>query len=305
MKKVNIFICGILLFACSTIKEESMSIQEPELAWGLNRTETVQYKSLSGVDPNLLSMDIYYSRRTFRKKPVVIYVHGGAWSIGDKANSINDKVNLFRGLGYVFVSINYRLSPFPFQPYNPNRIKFPDHNNDIADAIKWIHSKISLYGGNKNKMALIGHSAGAHLVALTSSNQSFLNQKGLPISIIKGVAVIDTEGYDIHEQVHNGANQNMYINAFGLNPNLHQAASPLFHLDSHLNYPKFFVAKRGSSSRIQIANNFISALTMNNIDVSEIDASIYDHAGINEAIGKAGETLMTNAIINFFSSCFQ
>ena len=42
---------------------------------------------------------------------MVVYVHGGGWRAGDKSNQIAGKVNLFTGAGYVFVSINYRLSP--------------------------------------------------------------------------------------------------------------------------------------------------------------------------------------------------
>ena len=48
--------------------------------------------------------------------PALVYYHGGGWVIGDKANRITDKVNLFTRAGYVFVSINYRLSPAYVHP---------------------------------------------------------------------------------------------------------------------------------------------------------------------------------------------
>ncbi len=53
-----------------------------------NLTATIQYKQIDGVDPNLLSLDIYYNGLIEQKKPIVIYVHGGAWSFGDKANNV-------------------------------------------------------------------------------------------------------------------------------------------------------------------------------------------------------------------------
>ena len=77
---------------------------------GISST-TQQYTTISGVDSNLLSIDIYYLNdyQTVTNRPVVIYIHGGAWAIGDKAN-IDSKAKFFKNLGYVFVSVNYRLS---------------------------------------------------------------------------------------------------------------------------------------------------------------------------------------------------
>ncbi len=268
-------------------------------------TTTIQYKHINGVDRNLLSLDIYYNNNTNTKKPIVVYVHGGGWCLGDKANKIENKVNLFLSLNYVFVSINYRLSPFPYEPSNPDRIKYPDHNIDVADALLWIYNNIEKYGGNKNKIALLGHSAGAHLVALTGTNKSFLKRVGLNPSIIKGVMVIDTEGYDINEQITNGDTPNMYINAFGTDTILNIEASPIYNVTAGKTYPKFFIAKRGDEKRIGYADDFINVLEENGVSVSQIDGSIYTHSEINEAIGKPNETIITPPLIDFLKTVFQ
>ena len=210
-----------------------------------------------------------------------------------------------QSLNYLLISVNYRLSPFPFDISNPNRIKYPNHNIDIADALLWINDNIEQYGGNKDKMALLGHSAGAHLVALTGTNKRFLENIGLGLSSIKGVAVIDTEGFDINEQVTNGDNQNMYINAFGTDTIINIDASPIYNVLNTLSYPKFFIAKRGSSQRIGYANDFINVLETNGVSVSQVNGSAYDHSGINNAIGKPNETLITNALKGFFEGCFE
>ena len=156
-----------LLLGCKKEDNTSSEMQYDGL------TTTVEYKQLSGVEENLLSLDIYYTSETNVKKPVVIYVHGGAWSIGDKASQLDNKIALFESLNYVLVSINYRLSPFPYELTNPDRVMFPVHNNDVADAIKWVYDNIDTYGGNSNKIALLGHSAGAvsytHLTLPTTS----------------------------------------------------------------------------------------------------------------------------------------
>lgn len=268
-------------------------------------TTTVQYKHINDIEPHLLSLDIYYNSDTDTKKPIVVYIHGGGWCLGDKANKIENKVNLFRSLNYIFVSVNYRLSPFPFEPSNPDRIKYPDHNIDVADALLWIYNNIEQYGGNKDKIALLGHSAGAHLVALTGTNKSFLENVGLSLSIIKGVIIIDTEGYDINEQITNGDISNIYINAFGTDTLINRSASPIYNVTDSISYPKFFIAKRGDAKRIGYANDFISILEANGIIVFQVNGSIYTHAEINEAIGKPNETLITAPLTNFLQNVFE
>ena len=265
---------------------------------------TVQYHEINGVDPDLLSLDVYYNSNE-DLKPVVIYVHGGGWSIGDKASQLENKINLFRSLDYVFVSINYRLSPFPFELSNSDRIKFPDHNNDVTKAIKWVHDNISEYGGNNSKIALLGHSAGAHLVSLTGTYEVFLRNADLDFSNIKGIAAIDTEGYHVKNEIENGNSQDMYINAFGTDMLDQIAASPILNVSNTSSQLKFFIAKRGTAERIGKADDFITVLENNGVAVSQVDGSIYDHSGINDAIGKTGETVITTPLKSFFEECFQ
>lgn len=262
---------------------------------------TVQYKALAGIDPDLLSLDLYHYRLTNTRKPVVIYVHGGGWSIGDKTNSLDNKLSLFSSLNYIFVSINYRLSPFPFRPSNPNRVKYPDHNNDVADAAKWVFDHIAAYGGDPEKIALLGHSSGAHLVSLTGTSQQFLPARGLLLRKIKGVASIDTEGYDVPSQI----GDEMYQNAFGTNNSTLIQASPIYNLFSSVSYPRFFVAKRGADDRVSLADAFINKLKSVGVVVSEVNGNPYTHGGINDAIGNPADTIITPALKIFFQQCFQ
>jgi len=287
----------LLQYSCSNggNDEESITVQD------LN--STVQYKQIDNTNANLLSLDIYYTSETENLKPIVIYVHGGGWSIGDKLNNLENKINLFRSLNYVFVSINYRLSPFPFDINNEDRIKYPDHNNDVVDAIKWIYDTIELYGGNKDKVVLLGHSAGAHLVSLTGINSNFLENRKLSLSNIRGVATIDTEGYDVLSKI--TEEDEIYINAFGTDLDNNLEASPISNIFEEQNYPKFFVAKRGTVTRVHIANEFINKLELNGVQVTEVDGSIYTHEEINEAIGAENETLITEPLKQFLKNCFE
>ena len=300
MKKL-LFLSIILFAGC----HEDNVVIDPVDVEVENLKVTFQYKTIEGVNEKLLSLDVYYNSETEVKKPVIIYVHGGSWVTGDKNQNFENKINLFRSLNYILVSVNYRLSPSPYEISNPERIKYPMHNIDIADAIKSVYDHIGEYGGDKNKMALLGHSAGAQIVALAGTDKRFLEDVGLSLAVLKGVASFDTAGYDVAYQAIGGANPEMYKNAFGTDVDVQMEASPINNVDNTTTYPKFFIAKRGSVRRIGYADDFIAAMVENGIDVSQVEASIYDHAGINKAIGKAGETLVTDPLGAFFEACFE
>ena len=301
-------ILRIVLFTYFLIASSFGCIDDEGIAMSRNKylKQTVQYKSLKGINSNLLSLDIYYFKKSYEPKPVVIYVHGGGWCLGDKANQITNKTNLFEKQGYIFVSVNYRLSPYPYQTGTPGRIKYPDHNYDIADAVKWIYDNISKYGGDKNRIVLLGHSAGAHLVSLTGTNEKFLKSRGLPMTVIKGIASIDTKAYDVYGQIHNSsALKMMYINAFGTDSVKNIEASPLYNVREGIQYPAFFIALRGSEQRKEASFRFIEKLQKYEVRVTWVDGSMYDHKGINNAIGDKDDTVITPALINFFKSCFR
>ncbi len=263
--------------------------------------QTIVYKSLPAIDVNLLSLDLYGYADVATAKPVVIYVHGGGWAVGDKANKLENKLALFNALGYVFISVNYRLSPAPAQLQNASRIKYPDHNNDVADAVKWVIDSIAKYGGNPEKIVLLGHSAGAHLVSLTGTSERFLPVRGIALSRLKGIASIDTEGYDVTTQ----SGEELYQNAFGTDNAVQKEASPIYNLTAGNSYPKFFVAKRGNAGRITLANDFIAGLQSAGVTVSVVDGSLYDHEGINNAIGDEADVTVTPALKTFLEACFQ
>jgi acetyl esterase/lipase len=103
-------------------------------------------------------LDIYWSRLAPPDKaPVMVYVHGGAWVIGEKREQGKPMMFELVARGWVCVAINYRLSP---------KATWPDQIVDVKRALAWVKEHIAEYGGDPGFVAISGGSAGGHLCAL-------------------------------------------------------------------------------------------------------------------------------------------
>ena len=117
-------------------------------------------------------------------------------------NRITDKANLFTDAGYLFASVNYRLSPdisSGSPDFDADRVRFPNHPDDVARAVAWIADHAEAYGGDPDSILLIGHSAGAHLVSLVGTNPEFMKRVGVAPNQVIGVVSLDTATFDISE----------------------------------------------------------------------------------------------------------
>jgi acetyl esterase len=85
-----------------------------------------------------------------------ILVHGGGWVAGDKQQYITYIFQPLSDAGYAWFSINYRLAP---------QFKFPADADDVESAIRFVRANAAKYKVDPNRIALIGESAGGHLVS--------------------------------------------------------------------------------------------------------------------------------------------
>lgn len=198
--------------------------------------DTVQYVDRPGFDKGLVSLDIYREKDDSKNKPVMIMIHGGGWQIGDKAkpNVVNPKSSYFISKGYVFVSINYRLSI-------DDRVEFPDPIEDVAAAIKWVNNNINKYGGDGNNIYIIGHSAGAHLAALAVTDLSYIQAEGIDPKIIKGAILLDSADYDIVYSYHHTRDPKRIIDLFGTDESLMKLASPTEYITPGKEIPRLLI----------------------------------------------------------------
>ena len=113
-------------------------------------------------------------------KPVVVFFYGGAWDSGDKS-SYFFMAEALTSRGYVVVMPDYRVYP---------EVVFPLYMDDAALAIKWAFDNVAQYGGDPDKIFLMGHSAGAQLAALAAYDAKYLSAVGVDERRIKGVVSV-------------------------------------------------------------------------------------------------------------------
>jgi acetyl esterase/lipase len=150
--------------------------------------------------------------------PVLFFVHGGGWIIGDK-----DFFGLHHAIGIYFakhgigvVMTNYRLSP---------KVHHPVHEQDVARAFAWTVKNIGKYHGRADQIIALGHSAGGHLAALLGTDDAFLKAVGLSFRNLKGV-ICCSGVYEIPP--HNS----FFDNIFTTDPAVRRDASPLDHISA-------------------------------------------------------------------------
>lgn len=109
--------------------------------------------------------------------PVLVFIHGGAWNSG-RPEDYHFIGRTFARAGYVVVLPGYRLVPDGV---------YPHMLEDGAMAVAWTARNIARFGGDPDRVVLMGHSAGAHTVAMLGLERHWLADQGLPDGFIKGV----------------------------------------------------------------------------------------------------------------------
>ena len=149
----------------------------------------VRFANADGVEANLQSLDVH-APATGSGHPIIVWLHGGGMKGGDKAQAGITvlKPDFFLARGYVFASVNYRLAP---------EQKHPAQAEDTAAALAWLHDHAVEFGGDPERIFLIGISAGAQLAAVVSTNERFLAQHRKSLGIVKGAVILDIGSFDI------------------------------------------------------------------------------------------------------------
>lgn len=254
---------------------------------------TYAYAERPGVDPNLTSVDVYLPEGC-GPVPVVMWVHGGGWRRGDKASGeVERKAAWAASLGAALVSVNYRLTT------PDSGVRWPDHGEDVAAAVTWVQQQGPALGLEATDITLLGHSAGAHLVAIVGTDPTLLTEAGADPGEVSCVVALDFS-FDLAR----APAAKLIADAFGTDPAVVAAASPNVQIER--NGPpsaRFLVGTRGASRRVADAQAFVDLVNDAGGSAELLDATPYTHNQINSQLGAPDDTLVTPAVSEFVLSC--
>ena len=121
---------------------------------------------------------IAQAKKSGAGSPVLVFLHGGYWRSLDKAD-FSFVAPPFTRAGAVVVVSNYVLCPGSTQ----KKVTLADIAQQTAHSLLWTYRNIALWGGNPDRITLVGHSAGGHLAAMlaTCSWKSFAQSMGYAV----------------------------------------------------------------------------------------------------------------------------
>ncbi len=188
------------------------------------RTKNIPYipaNSAIKADPERHLLDVYAPNKIPKEGlPVVVFIHGGNWDSGSK------NIYWFIGRrlakqGVVAVIINYRLSP---------NVMVPAMADDCAHAVQWTTQHIGDYGGDPNRIYVMGHSAGGGLAALLATDDELFTKIGVAKNPVKGAILDDPAGINMYDYLlkMEYPDDKKYLVSFGKDPAVWKDMSALF-----------------------------------------------------------------------------
>lgn len=250
---------------------------------------------VNGVQPHAESrqaLDLYAPDGA-SQAPVVVYVHGGGWRYWDR-KGVDEKPIAFTRLGYLFVTIGYRLVP---------EVRYPGQMADVAAGLRWVRDHIAEYGGDPQRIHLMGFSAGAHMVGLLVSDQRYLQAAGVPVGCIRTVTALDGDCYYIPKQIEmcDEKTQEYHKSVWGDDPAGWDDPSPLTHLNPGLSLPPAMVVHLSNRpDATWQATSFSDRYRAVGGDVRVVGVDT-THMELNKNIGVAGNDA-SDAVIQFIRS---
>ena len=240
---------------------QAQSMLQKNLAYGSNRMQV---------------LDVYAPTQA-KGAPVILMVHGGAWRFGDKdmPRVVDNKRARWLRKGFVFITVNYRLLP-ETAPLEQAR--------DIAQALAVAQRDAEQWGADRNKFILMGHSAGAHLIALLAANPELAKEQGA--SPWLGTILLDSAALDV-PAIMNARHLPLYDRAFGNDPAYWESVSPLQQLRQP-GAPLLAVCSSRRTDSCPAARRFVARASALGTRAAVLTEDL-SHGEINETLGEESE----------------
>lgn len=228
-------------------------------------------KNVSYGSDSAQKMDIYLpANRNNDKTGIIVFIHGGSWSGGDKYEFDNAIGVLKLKLpDYALFNLNYRLAYY-------GKNKFPAQINDVQTALNFIANHATEYQVNADKICLIGASAGAHLALL----EAYKNNDDKRIkAVVDLFGPTDLTDLYINHPVPSGS-QPVLVNLLGSTPtnkpDIYAGASPINYITSQSVPTKIFHGAQDYVVPITQSNKLKAKLQQNNV---KVDMTVYPAEG--------------------------
>ncbi|MFT5351697.1 MAG: arylformamidase [Planctomycetota bacterium] len=168
-----------------------------------------------GSDPKQ-ALDLYLPLGEISEAPVFLFLHGGGFREGDRAQ-YGATAEPFIKNGVITAVASYRLTTDGFQ--------YPAQSDDVKNAVLWLYENIAEYGGNPNALVIGGHSAGAILSADVGVDRAWMEEMGIPKEALRGIVPVSGP-YDMRQKGRPGEQS-----SYAPTPELQAQASPILHIN--------------------------------------------------------------------------
>jgi len=248
-------------------------------------------------------LDIYTPEKPVGTSlPIMFWIHGGGWQTGDKSD-VALKPEVFVERGFLFVSTNYRLLP---------EVGMAELMGDVARSLGWVYRNIAGHGGDPRRIFVGGHSSGAQVAALISTDERYLKKEGVPFDVLKGCVPVDGDTYDIpkiimtaeHRQALYGGKMFTFGHRqkFGNDPEKHVDFSAVTHVAKGKGIPPFLLLYfSGNPDTRAQAERLGAVLKAAEIPVKVYGKSDSNHSRLNDDLGKPDDPA-TQELYKFLDS---
>ena len=253
---------------------QNVSAQVPERLQANFPKQTTFYHNISYANDTLKrhQLDIFLPPNAGSNTPLIVWIHGGAWNMGTRFNDMSYMSNTIKGIlesGYALATIEYRYS---------TEAIFPAQIQDCNQALEFLYQHAGKYKLDKNRIGLIGFSAGGHLaslLALSNNNAivAFYATAAKPHFKIKcvldfyGPSDFITLGSSPDTTINNSRNSiSILLGAMPLQrPDIARKASPTTYVDK--NDPPFFIVQGEKDESVPYTQSQMLAawLTVNGV----------------------------------------
>lgn len=245
-----------------------------------------------------------YAPEGAKSLPVVFWIHGGGWQSGDKT-MVALKPKAFTDAQFVFVSISHRLLP---------TVDMSAITQDVANALGWVHKNIAAYGGDPNRLLVMGHSSGGQLAALMCTDDRYAKANGFSLTMIKGCVPVDADTFDIPAIIEVAETRARahhlplptygHRQKFGNDPAKHLDFSAVTHVARDKGIPPFLILHiTGNADTTAQARRMANVLQSAGIPVKVVGRDT-THTLINDNIG-ASDDPVTKELFAFVADALK